>query len=285
MILKTKSLTPSAIKIIVDAGTEHPFSGAYNNERKTGTYLCRQCGLALFRADNKFDSSCGWPSFDKEISDNILYKPDPDGSRTEILCSRCEGHMGHVFKGEGLTKLNTRHCVNSESLDFVENESVLDTEEAIVAGGCFWGIEHLFHKLPGVLKAESGYIGGTTKEPTYEDISTGSTGHYEAVRVLYDPSIINYESIIKYFFEIHDPHQENGQGPDIGQQYMSVCFYYNDEQKSTCLDLIKILQSKYGKVATKLLEVSTFWKAEFYHQRYNTVKAQEPYCHVHQKKF
>ena len=226
MLLKTASLPPHLLHIIRDKGTEKPFSGEYIVTSVVGTYLCRQCGLALFRGDAKFNSSCGWPSFDDQIMNAVHNELDPDGRRTEIVCRRCHAHLGHVFCGEGLTAKNIRYCVNSVSLDFVTDGTVMDTEEAIFAGGCFWGMEYYFERLDGVLKTEVGYIGGTTDNPNYESVCSGSTGHYEAVRVVYNPDKISYENLVKYFFEIHDPTQYDGQGPDRGTQYLSRIFYY-----------------------------------------------------------
>ncbi len=285
MLLKTNSLVPTVYEVICHQATEYPFTGEYTDKEEAGTYLCRQCGLALFRSQTKFHSGCGWASFDDEIKDAIERVPDPDGQRTEIRCSRCEGHLGHVFIGEKITDKNLRHCVNSASLDFVPDLEVTDTEEAIFAAGCFWGVEHYFKKLPGVLKTEVGYTGGTKESPTYEEICAGDTGHYEAIRVVYDINKLNFFDVTKYFFEIHDPTQINGQGPDLGEQYLSVVFYYDENQKKIAEKLIAILQDKIGPVATKLLPVRPFWPAEAYHQDYYKKTAKEPYCHHYVKRF
>ncbi len=284
-MLKSQSLSNQLLRIIRDKGTEYPFTGEYENLDEAGTYLCRQCGLALFRSKQKFHSYCGWPSFDKEIESAVKVQIDADGQRSEILCSKCNAHLGHVFKGENFTSLNTRHCVNSASLDFVANLEVKDTEEAIVAAGCFWGVEYYFKKLKGVLKAESGYIGGHKESPTYEEICEGDTGHYEAVRIVYDPSIISYEQVIKYFFEIHDPEQADGQGPDIGEQYLSAVFYYDESQKIISNSVIEQLTTKGYKVATKILPMKVFWKAEEYHQDFYQKTGKHPYCHTYKKIF
>lgn len=285
MILKTASLPLDISNIVCQKSTERPFSGEYNNLTLAGTYLCRQCGLALFRSKTKFHSGCGWPSFDQEIPNAVKRKADLDGMRTEILCARCDAHLGHVFEGEGYTIANTRHCVNSLSLDFVDDLNIEDTEEAILAGGCFWGVEYYLKKLSGVLKVESGYTGGRMKEPAYEDVCRGNTGHFEAVRVLYDPLKLNYESLIKYFFEIHDPTQENGQGPDIGEQYLSAIFYYNESQKNIAVALSNQLKNLNYGVKTQILPVGIFWRAEDYHQEYYQKTGKEPYCHHYVKRF
>lgn len=285
MVLKTASLPDIVLAVVQDKGTEKPFSGEYDQFGEKGTYLCRQCGLPLFRSQTKFHSGCGWPSFDEEIAGHVKSVADADGRRIEILCSRCKAHLGHVFKGEGFTGKNTRHCVNSLSLDFIPDLTVLDTEEAIYAAGCFWGVEYYLKQLPGVLKTEVGYQGGKKLNPTYQEVCEGNTGHYEAIRVIYDPSQITYEALTKTFFEIHDPTQTNGQGPDIGEQYLSVVFYYNDEQKKIALKLINELEQMGYRIATKVLPVSVFWRAEDYHQDYYTKTGKQPYCHRYQAKF
>lgn len=118
-----KNLTSKERKIIVDKGTERPYTGKYNNHYKKGTYVCKACSNPLFKSNTKFDSKCGWPSFDKEIEGSVIKIPDYSlgMKRTEIICSKCKGHLGHVFYGERFTKENTRHCVNSISLNFIED--------------------------------------------------------------------------------------------------------------------------------------------------------------------
>lgn len=276
---KTASLTPLAKRIICDKATEYPHTGIYNHLIGDGTYLCRRCGLALFRAQSQFHSGCGWPSFDETIIQSVKQLPDQDGLRTEILCGRCDAHLGHVFVGEYLTQKNTRHCVNSAAIDFVANSTVLDTQEAIVAGGCFWGVDYFLKRIPGVLKVEVGYIGGHVPEPTYEQVCSGRTGHYEAVRVVFDIAEVDYYTVIKHFFEIHDPTDSLGQGPDRGPQYQSAIFYYNDEQSKTVNQLIHALQQRHYQVATKVLSMGPFWPGEEYHQAYYDKNQHAPYCH------
>jgi len=276
---KTASLTPLARRVICNKATEYPHSGIYNTVVAQGTYLCRRCGLALFRADSQFGSGCGWPSFDAEISDAVLHLPDADGMRKEILCKRCDGHLGHIFTGEHLTAKNRRYCVNSVAIDFVGDSNVLDSEEAILAGGCFWGVEHYLRQIAGVLAVESGYTGGMVVEPTYQQICQGNTGHYEAVRVLYDLAKTDYHTVVKRFFEIHDPTQRTGQGPDLGQQYHSAVFYYNQQQLSQAQALIGQLRGNGYDVVTRLLAAQTFWPAEDYHQNYYAKQRKMPYCH------
>lgn len=278
-MIKDQSLPPAILNVIRHQATEPPHTGVYNQVPGKGTYVCRACGLALFRTSMQFSSHCGWPSFDETIPSAIAQHLDKDGQRIEITCARCHAHLGHVFQGEGFTDQNIRHCVNSVSLDFVGNSEVLDTEEAIVAGGCFWGVEHYLKQFSGMLKTEVGYTGGHIENPTYDDVCSGLTGHVEAIRVLYDPKKISYEEVLRYFFEIHDPTQENGQGPDIGPQYLSVIFYYDMDQKTIAEKLIHLLKHRGYTVVTKLVPMSIFWPAETYHQDYYEKTGKQPYCH------
>lgn len=284
-MMKTASLPEKILSVVKDKGTEKPFSGEYDQFGDAGTYLCRQCGLALFRSTTKFHSGCGWPSFDEEIKNAVKRVNDPDGRRVEILCSRCDAHLGHVFYGEEYTHTDTRHCVNSLSLDFVPDMNVLDTEEAILAAGCFWGVEYYFNQLSGVLKTQVGYSGGSQSTPTYQDVCGGSSGHYEVLRVVYDPAVVDYKKLLQYFFEIHDSTQNNGQGPDIGKQYQSAIFYYNEGQKEIAEKVIQQLQKMNYQAATKVIPVSTFWPAEEFHQRYYEKNGKQPYCHRYTKIF
>ncbi len=282
---KAASLPDLVRAVVQDKGTEKPYSGEYDQFGETGTYLCRQCGLALFRSTTKFHSGCGWPSFDEEIPKAVKRETDQDGRRVEIMCARCDAHLGHVFYGEQYTSADTRHCVNSLSLDFVPDLDVTDTEEAIFAAGCFWGVEYYFKQLIGVLRTQVGYSGGDKKNPTYHDVCRGNTGHYEVIRVLYDPNKLEYKKLVKFFFEIHNFSQNNGQGPDIGQQYLSAIFYYDDLQKSIAEAVIKRLHEMNQSVSTLLLPVKTFWPAEEDHQDYYAKHGKEPYCHRYQKIF
>ncbi len=271
-------------RVILEKGTEAPFSGDLLTEKREGTFVCRQCGAELYHSTDKFDSGCGWPSFDDEIEAAVLRVPDADGRRTEIVCANCKGHLGHVFVGERFTPKNTRHCVNSISMDFIPGKLDLE-EKAVFAGGCFWGVEYYMQKVEGVKTVVSGYTGGRKENPSYQDVIYRNTGHYEAVEVSFDPSVVDYETIARRFFEIHDPTQKNGQGPDIGKQYRSAIFYQDDEQKAIAEKLINILEKKGYKVATRLIEAKEFYEAEDYHQDYYEKKATLPYCHGFVKRF
>jgi peptide methionine sulfoxide reductase msrA/msrB len=282
-------LTAAEERVIVQKGTEPPFSGKYVNHFEDGTYTCKRCGAKLFDSSSKFHSSCGWPSFDDQIEGTVKLQPDADGVRTEIVCANCGGHLGHVFTGEGYTPKNTRYCINSISLNFTpeqENqEQENKTERAIFASGCFWGTEYHFQKTPGVISTTVGYTGGHIDNPTYKQVCTDRTGHAEAVEVIYDPSKTSYEKLAKLFFETHDFTQLNRQGPDIGKQYRSAIFYLSEEQKNIANKLIATLEKKGFDVKTEVTKASKFWPAENYHQDYYKNNGKTPYCHIYRKIF
>ena len=283
--IEYNKLTPEEERVILKKGTEQPYTGKYDNYKEKGTYICKRCNAPLYRSDDKFDSHCGWPSFDDEIPGAVKRISDPDGMRTEILCNNCGAHLGHVFEGEELTPKNVRHCVNSISMNFVPAKKEVKTQKAYFAGGCFWGTEYFFQQAEGVISTRVGYMGGHKKNPTYYEVCNGNTGHIETVEVIFDPAKTTFEKLAKLFFEIHDPTQVNRQGPDIGEQYKSVVFYVEDQQKQITEKLIKILKDKGLKVATELTKSDTFWEAEVYHQDYYQKKGGQPYCHSRVKRF
>ncbi len=282
--MKYNKLTSEEERVIIHKGTETPFSGEYYKHNEKGVYVCKRCNAPLYRSDDKFDSGCGWPSFDDEIPGAVKHIKDKDGIRTEIICNNCGAHLGHIFLGEGFTDKDTRHCVNSISLKFIPAEKET-TEKAYFAGGCFWGVEYHFQKAKGVVSTRVGYMGGKKEKPTYKEVCSGTTGYIETMEVVFDKTQTSFEELAKLFFEIHDPTQVNRQGPDVGEQYRSVIFYSNDEQKQTSEKLIKILQEKGYKVATQLEPAQTFWEAEDYHQDYYEKTGHQPYCHIYTKRF
>jgi len=283
--MKFNSLTPEEEYVILNKGTERPFSGEYNNTKAAGTYICRRCDTPLYNSQDKFESDCGWPSFDDEIPGAVRRETDADGRRIEILCNNCGGHLGHIFEGEGYTQKNIRHCVNSVSMKFIPMNVTSIEAKAYFASGCFWGTEYHFSKKDGVSGTTVGYTGGHKENPTYQQVSAGTTGHAETVEVVYDPEKVTYEELAKLFFETHDQGQVGGQGPDIGDQYRSVIFYEDEEQKKIAEKLIDVLKDKGFEVATELAPASKFWNAENYHQDYYENNGKTPYCHFYTKKF
>lgn len=296
---KYNPLTPEEERIIVRKGTEPPGSGEYLYTREKGVYTCRRCGAPLYNSSDKFDSGCGWPAFDDEIPGAVKRVTNPGDNRTEIVCAACGAHLGHVFAGERLTPKNIRHCVNSLSMRFVpagqersasRSGRVIDqgatrTEKAYFAGGCFWGVEYLFKRAPGVLGTRVGYMGGMLENPTYKDVSGGRSGHAEALEVAYDPAATTYEDLCRLFFEIHDFEQVDGQGPDLGPQYRSEIFVTGPEQRETAEKLLALLRGKGYVPATRITPASHFWPAEDYHQDYYTKTGKSPYCHAKRQVF
>ena len=165
------------------------------------------------------------------------------------------------------------------------NETNLHQAEAFFAGGCFWGVEHLFQQQNGVISVESGYTGGHTENPTYQQVKTGTTGHAEVVRITYDPTIVSYETLAKLFFEIHDPTQADRQGPDIGSQYRSEIFHQSPEELAIAQELIAILRTKGHDIKTVVTPIQKFYPAEDYHQNYFEKHGDKDTCHFYTKRF
>lgn len=279
-----KDLTDEERKIILNEGTEPPFCGNLLDNKKDGNYHCRLCKLPLFGSNSKFHSGTGWPSFFQPVDPQHVATEEDNShfmSRTEILCARCGGHLGHVFP-DGPKPTGLRFCVNSASLEFFEAGDELPEmakpstlEVAYFAGGCFWGIEDRYEKHIGVIDAVSGFQGGDdSREPTYREVCTGVTGHAESVKVTFDPAVVSYEKLLSWFFRIHDPTQGNRQGPDVGTQYRSAIFTTSDEQYKQAKAFLEA-QQKEGrwssrKITTELRRAddAKFYEAEEYHQDY-----------------
>ncbi len=261
-------LSPEEKNILKDKGTETPFSGEYNDFFEVGIFVCRACDSPLYESNTKFNSGCGWPSFDDELEDAIVRYEDLSGGRvrTEICCRKCDGHLGHVFKGEQITAKNTRHCVNSLSIKFIAHNHL---EEATFGAGCFWHVEKLFRGTKGVYLANSGYMGGDTLNPTYKEICMGDTNHAEVVHLCFNPDVISYNTLLNIFWKNHNPTTLNRQGVDEGTQYRSIVFYHSNSQKEIFEKSI-LEQSKNweNQIVTQLFPATTFYRAEEYHQNY-----------------
>lgn len=298
--MNRKKLTDLEYKVTQCDFTEPAFNNKYWDNKEDGIYVDIVSGEVLFSSIDKFDSGTGWPSFTKPIEDkNLQYKEDSKLGcmRTEVRSSAANSHLGHVFNdGPNGEK---RYCINSASLDFIpinemEEKGYADYiylfeklpkyQYAILAGGCFWGLEELFRKLKGVVYTQVGYTGGDLENPTYEKLK--ESNHAEAVKIMFNKEIISYEYILEYFFKIHDPTVINRQGNDIGTQYRSEIFYLNDEQKEAA-NKIKEEVNKLGfwkkEIVTKITKFEKFWIAEDYHQKYLIKNPNGYTCHYERK--
>jgi len=280
--MEYRELTPEEEYVIVDGGTERPFTGQFWDTFENGFYTCRRCGALLYESQTKFQAHCGWPAFDDAVPGAVEQLPDADGTRTEIRCAACAAHLGHVFTGEGYTETDTRHCVNSISMDFIPAERIAT---GYFAGGCFWGVENAFDHTEGVLDASSGYMGGDMGNPSYSDVCGGSTGHAETVRVVFDTDRVSFEELARQFFEIHDPTQVDRQGVDTGTQYRSAVFYTDESQRETLERLVSILENSGYRIATEISPADTFYPAEDYHQDYFDNNGVRGACHVRVNRF
>jgi peptide methionine sulfoxide reductase msrA/msrB len=313
-----KKLDPLQFQVTQQCGTEPPFRNAYWDNKKPGIYVDVVSGEPLFSSLDKYDSGSGWPSFTRPLpGTQLVEKPDHSHGmqRIEVRSKAADSHLGHVFP-DGPKPTGLRYCINSAALRFIPVEKMAEegygdylepfikaglytpkpsssgapaagantakTEVATLAGGCFWGMEEILRKIPGVLETTVGYTGGTTENPTYKEVCTGRTGHAEAVQILFDPARLSYEELLGYFFRMHDPTTLNRQHNDVGTQYRSAIFYHSEEQRQTA-EKVKARVNASGKwkrpIVTEITKAGKFWPAEDYHQDYLQKNPNGYNCH------
>jgi peptide methionine sulfoxide reductase msrA/msrB len=292
-----KSLTAGQYQVTQQGATEPAFHNAFWNNHEAGLYVDVATGEPLFSSTDKFDSGTGWPSFTRPVEKGRV-QDRSDGSfgmvRTEVRSQAGGSHLGHVFD-DGPAPTGLRYCINSAALRFVPVARLAGdgygaylplfglaapataaakpaTETAYLAGGCFWGMEEILRKVPGVLETEAGYTGGKTPHPDYEEVHQGNTGHAESVRIVFDPKKLSFADLLdKWFFRMHDPTTVNRQGNDVGSQYRSAIFVTSPEQRKIA-EQAKARAAASGRwkrpVVTEIADAGPFTRAEDYHQKY-----------------
>ncbi len=282
------ALSEEQYRVTQQCGTEPPFRNAYWNNHQPGLYVDVVSGEPLFASTDKFDSGTGWPSFTRPVAANVVSRRDEAHGmiRTEVRSRAGDSHLGHLFDDGPRDRGGQRFCINSASLRFIPVDRLeaegygpfvalfgpAEREVALLAGGCFWGMQDLLRKIPGVLETEAGYTGGWLANPRYHDTHGSASGHAESVRVVFDPRLLGFEELLeRWFFRMHDPTTPDRQGNDRGTQYRSAIFYA-DERQRVAAEAVKARVQGSGRwkgtIVTQIAPASTWYPAEPEHQDY-----------------
>ncbi len=274
-----QQLSAEQYQVTRHSSTEPAFSSNMCSLFEPGQYACVCCDTLLFDADEKFESGSGWPSFTQPVKDNVIaYLQDSSlgTSRIETICNTCKAHLGHVFP-DGPEPSGLRYCMNALALK--KRQQAMQT--ATFGGGCFWCTEAMFQKLEGVIEVSSGYSGGQTENPTYQDVCGGSTGHAEVIQIVFDPSVITYKELLQVHMQTHNPTTPNQQGADKGTQYRSIILAHDTQQLTTAEDVLTEMSNDYDQpIVTEIAPFTTFYKAEEDHQNYFQSNSSGQYCQV-----
>ena len=293
-------LTAEQWAVTQEAATERPFTNEYDQEFRPGIYVDITTGEPLFMSTDKFDSGCGWPAFSKPIDAEVVTKHSDRSHgmvRTEVRSRTGKAHLGHVFNDGPKDKGGMRYCINSASLRFIPENQMEEegygkylqllhpVKDIYLAGGCFWGTEHYFKQLEGVVDTEVGYANGHTDNPTYKQVCTDITGFTETVHVRYDPEKVSLGFLLRMYFKAIDPVSVNQQGHDKGSQYRTG-IYYTDAADLETIDRVYAEEQKnYNQpLAVEKQPLENFYAAEDYHQDYLD-KNPSGYCHLPQSLF
>jgi peptide methionine sulfoxide reductase msrA/msrB len=271
-------LSPEQYRITREKGTEPAFSSDMCSLFEPGRYACVCCDSLLFDVDEKFESGTGWPSFTQPTKANAVayHLDDSHGlQRVETLCNTCDAHLGHVFP-DGPAPSGLRYCINALAL---RKKSDRAEAKATFGGGCFWCTEAIFQQLAGVSHVESGYAGGDTPDPGYEQVCSGRTGHAEVVQVTFDPTVISYADLLRIHLSTHDPTTLNRQGADRGTQYRSIILAHDSAQEALAREVIAEMADAFDEpIVTEIKPLEAFYPAEGYHQDYYASNPRRPYC-------